>query len=214
VSPSEVLVSLVMMAAPALGAAQPPAILQIYREPLRPGAEAEYDRIESETARTCAELRCPHAYLALESLTGPKEVWWFNGYLSEADRKQVTDTWAKSTEVVAALGRNRERKAPLTGKGIEVFSNYRADLSRGPAWVLGRGRFLVIAMTRGAPPFEGAVYESSDGTRFVIAPARTRAEAAAAGAGTDARVLAARPRWSHPAEDWIAADREFWRHAR
>ena len=213
-SRSDVLFSLVTMAAPVAGAAQPAAILQIYREPLRPGAEAEYDRIESETARKCAELRCPHAYLGLESLTGPKEVWWFNGYLSEADRKQVTDTWAKSTEVVAALARNRERKAPFTGQGIEVFANYRADLSRGPAWVLGRGRFLVIAMTRGALPFEGAVYETSDGTRFVIAPARTRAEAEAAAAGMDARVLAARPRWSHPAEDWIAADPEFWRQAR
>ncbi len=213
-SPSGVLFSLVMMAAPVAPAAPPPAILQIYREPILPGGEAEYDRIESETAHKCAELRCPHAYLGLELLTGPKEVWWLNGYLSEADRKQVTDTWAKSTEVVAALARNRERKAPFTGKGIEVFAHYRADLSRGPAWVLGRDRFLVVAMTRGVPPLEGAVYETSDGMRFVIAPARTRAEAEAAAADMDARVLAARPRWSHPAEDWIAADPEFWRPQR
>jgi hypothetical protein len=214
VSPSGVLFSLVTMAAPVAPAAPPPAILQIYREPILPGGEAEYDRIESETANKCAELRCPHAYLGLESLTGPKEVWWFNGFVSEADRKEVTDTWAKSTEVVAALARNRERKAPFTGKGIEVFAHYRADLSQGAAWVLGRGRFLVIATTRGAPPLEGAVYETSDGTRLVIAPARTRAEAEAAAAGIDARVLAARPRWSHPAEDWIAADPEFWRPQR
>jgi transposase InsO family protein len=69
--------------------AEPPAILQVYREPLKAGVRAEYDRLESETARQCAQLRCPHAYLGLESLTGPKEVWWFNGYDSEADRKRV-----------------------------------------------------------------------------------------------------------------------------
>lgn len=56
--------------------AQPPKILQVFREPLKPHVEAEYDRIESDTARTCAKLRCPHPYLGIESLTGPKEVWW------------------------------------------------------------------------------------------------------------------------------------------
>ena len=35
---------------------EPPAILQVYREPLKAGARAEYDRLESDTARHCARL--------------------------------------------------------------------------------------------------------------------------------------------------------------
>src|SRR5712691_3776290 len=155
----------------------PPRILQIYREPLNPGAEAEYDRIESDTARKCAQLRCTHAYVGLESLTGPKEVWWFNGFDSAADRKQAVDAWAKNKRALAVLGRNSKRKAPLTGKGTEVLANYREDLSAGPSWLLGRGRFLVIALTRTTPRMEGMVYEAADGTRFVIRAARTREEA-------------------------------------
>ncbi len=191
---------------------QPPRILQVVREPLRPGVEAEYDRIESEIARECARLRCPHPYLGLESLTGPKEVWWFNGYDSAADQKHVAEAWAKNKEALATLGRIGQRKAQLTDKSIEVFANFRPDLSVGPPWLMGQGRFLVITMTR-SEPRNGAVFETDDGKRFVIVPVRTRDEAAAAAAraGPETRVFAVRPSWSHPAEDWIASDPEFWR---
>jgi hypothetical protein len=190
---------------------QPPRILQVVREPLRPGVEAEYDRIESEIARECARLRCPHPYLGLESLTGPKEACWFNGYGSAADQKEVAEAWAKNKEALAALGSIGQRKAQLTDKPIEVFANFRPDLSAGPPWLMGQGRFLVITMTR-SEPRSGAVFETGDGMRFVIVAARTRAEAdaAAATAGPETRVFAVRPSWSHPSPDWIASDPEFW----
>jgi len=190
----------------------PPRILQVVREPLRPGVDAEYDRIESEIARECARLRCPHPYLGLESLTGPKEAWWFNGYDSAADQERVAQAWAKNKEALAALGRIGQRKAQLTDKAVEVFANYRRALSVGPSWLLGEGRFLVITMTR-SEPRNGTVFEADDAVRFVIVPARTRAEAdtAAATAGPETRVFAVRPSWSHPAEDWITSDPEFWR---
>jgi hypothetical protein len=193
--------------------AQPPAILQVVREPVNAGAEAEYDRIESDTARKCAELRCPHAYLGVESLTGPREVWWFNGYDSAADQEQVADAWARNKRALAILGRNSRLKARLTGRAIEAFASYRKDLSAGPPWLVGRGRFLVITMTRSAPRANGTVFETNDGTRFVIVPARTReeADAAAAAAGAGSRAFAVRPSWSHPGDDWIASDPEFWR---
>ena len=192
--------------------ARPSHILQVFREPLKPRVEAEYDRIESDTARKCAELRCPHPYLGLESLTGPREVWWFNGYDSAADQKEVADAWARNKALLAVLGRNGKRKARLTAKPIEVFASYRDDLSAGPPWLIGRGRFLVITVSRNAPRVKGTVFETDDGIRFVITPAQTREEAdAVAAASTDSRVFAVRPSWSHPAEDWIAADPEFWR---
>ncbi|HEU0094717.1 MAG TPA: hypothetical protein VFS78_21565, partial [Vicinamibacteria bacterium] len=92
------------------------------------------------------------------------------------------------------------------------FANFRPDLSVGPPWLMGQGRFLVITMTR-SEPRNGAVFETDDGKRFVIVPVRTRDEAAAAAAraGPETRVFAVRPSWSHPAEDWIASDPEFWR---
>jgi len=191
--------------------AEPPAILQVYREPLKSGVRAEYDRIESDTARQCTQLRCPHAYLGLESLTGPKEVWWFNGYDSDADRKQVAEAWAASTEVLALLGRNAKKKAALVGKAVESLARFRADLSGGDPWRLGRGRFLVIWSGTGTPALEGTVYETDDRARLVLVSARSREEAEAVAAASKARVFEVRPSWSHADEAWIAADPELWR---
>jgi len=177
--------------------ARPPAILQVYREPLKPGAEPEYGRLESENARECARLRCPHAYMGIESLTGPKEVWWLNGYDSDADRKRVAAAWAASTEAMAVLGRNGKRKAALVGKGVESIARIRPDLSAGRPWQLGTGPFLVIWSGAGKPGLKGTVYETEDGTRLVIATARTREKAVALASGAKARVFALRPSWSH-----------------
>jgi hypothetical protein len=192
---------------------EPPAILQVYREPLKPGARAEYDRLETDTARQCAQLRCPHAYLALESRTGPEEIWWLNGYDSDADRKQVADAWAASTEVLALLGRNGKRKSALVGKAVESLARYRPDLSEGEPWRLGRGRFLVIWSGTGTPALRGTAYETDDRKRFVIVSAPTRHDADGLAAGSRARVFEVRPSWSHADEAWIAADPELWRDA-
>ena len=191
----------------------PPAILQVHRETLNPGTEAEYDRVESDTAQQCAQLHCPHAYLALESRTGPKEVWWLNGYASDAERRQVADAWAASTEILDRLGRNGKRKAALVGKGIGSMARYRPGLSAGAPWQLGTGRFLVIGSGRGKPGLRGTVYEADDGTRLVIVATRTRTEADTLAAASRARVFEVRPTWSHADEAWMAADPDLWRDA-
>ena len=80
------LLSVVM---PIYAQAQPPRILQIYRDFLKPGAETPYRTVEEDAAHICRDLKCPHPYLAIESLTGPKEVWFLNAIESVAEQKQV-----------------------------------------------------------------------------------------------------------------------------
>jgi hypothetical protein len=205
------LIGLVMQIA--TSAQSPPPLLQIVREPLRPGTEAAFNAIEEERARVSATLGCPHPYLGAESLTGPKEVWWFNGYESSTERLQVYDAYAKNAPLMAAFQKTAKPKADLTLKPIEVFVSYRPDQSEGAPWLLGHGRFLVITMMDPARRLAGSVFEGTDGTRFVITSTHTheQAEAAKVSAGGDATVLAIRPSWSFPSAEWIAADPEFWR---
>ena len=140
-------------------------------------------------------------------------MWFFNGYDSPAEPQQVVDDYAKNAPLLAALEKNSKRKASLTTTPVSVFANYRRDLSRGVPWTMGRGRFLVITVTRTDRPIDGTVFEASDGTRFVVIPTRSRpeADAAAALAGPESNIFAIRPSWSFPAKEWIAADAEFWR---
>lgn len=190
---------------------QPPRILQIVREPLRPGSEAAYHALEEDTARTAAALGCPHPYLAAETVTGPKEVWWFNGYESSAEQKQIRDEYASNARLMSALQQSSHRKASLTFPPIEVVAEHRPDSTRH-AWVLGRGRFLVITVTKHDRTIPGAVFVAVDGTRVIVVSAQTReqADAMRAAAGEASVLLAVRPSWSFPDKDWIDADAEFW----
>jgi hypothetical protein len=184
---------------------------------VKPDAEAAYDEVERELARAAAEFGFPHAYLAVESLTGPKEVWFFNGWESEAEQRQVDESYAGNAPLVAAFETLGRRKAALKVTATETFASYRRELSRGEPWTLGMGRFLTIVVNKGVTKglTDGTVFEAGDGRRFVITAAFTReeSEAQAAAAGQDARVFAVRPYWSGPASEWVARDPEFWQTA-
>lgn len=191
----------------------PPAILQIVREPLKPGSEVAYEIIEDETARRCMELKCPHPHLAMEPLTGPKEVWWLNEFQSEADKRRVEAAYSDNHALMAVLLRNNRRKAALTETPVNIYARYRADLSRGPAWTLIGARFVVVVITKQADTVNGSVFEADNGDHYIVVPATTRrqAEAEASTLGRDARVFAVLPRWGLPATEWVAADSDFWR---
>lgn len=193
--------------------AQPTPLLQIVREPLKPGAEAAFTAIEQERAHMSATLGCPHPYLGAESVTGPKEIWWFNGYQSSTERQEVYNAYEKNARLMAAFHKSATPKADLTLKPIEVFASYRPDRSGGTPWTLGHGRYLVITRIDRTTRLVGTVFEGSDGTDFVVTSAETREEAEAMknSDGQDTTILAVRPSWSFPAAEWIAADPEFWR---
>ncbi|HYL76356.1 MAG TPA: hypothetical protein VEU96_19245 [Bryobacteraceae bacterium] len=190
----------------------PPPILFIAREPLVAGRENAYRKIEEETARLSATLGCPHPYLAMESLTGPKEIWWFNGFDSPEDQNQVAEAYQNNAPFSAALKKNRDHKAPATGKVIEIVAQYRPGLSSGAPWILGHARFLAIAVSKDRPSSAGTVFQAADGTFFVFSPARTRKQADRLAASIPgSTVVVARPSFSFPAKDWVDADPRFWR---
>jgi hypothetical protein len=200
---------------------RPPQILEVYREFWKPGSIAASRKIEVEAAQICVELKCPHPYLGLESLTGPKEAWFLNGFVSLADQTQVGEDYQKNPALIEALNKILARKKPLSrADDINVFAHYQPSLSRGAPWSLGQGRFLVITVTKHDLAskrnlvIDGTAFETEDGTRFIVSPAQTRreADALAAAAGPETRVFAVRPYWSLPARDWVAMDSSFWKN--
>ena len=196
----------------ALAIDAPMSLLQIYRDPLTPGREAEYDAVERDAARICARLGFPNPHLALESLTGPREVWWLNAFASEDHRKQVTRDFEANTELVKALEGIAKRREGLVGPALDQVARHRPDLG-GPAWNPAGARFFVVTVSRAATAGTATVFEAPDGSFYAFTPARTRdqADAEARARGADAIVLAVRPQWGLPAPEWIAADPEFWR---
>jgi hypothetical protein len=192
---------------------QAPRFLLIVRERLRPGIENDYDRNELELATACATLGCPHPYLALATLTTPKEVWWLNAFTSEQERDDLDAAYARNERLMAELQRFGRRKDAFRETLVSTQTTYRPDLSDGVVLRLTAARCVVIVESEGsdAPTVSGAVFESAKGERFVLAPVRSRdAAEEIARAAALSMILEVQPRWSFPAEDWVSADPEFW----
>lgn len=192
---------------------RPPRILYISREFWKPCHETALNRIETEAARECIGLGVPHPYLGTESLTGPKEVWYINGFASTEELAQVSEAYNKRPQLLAAMRRFAQQRTEFESQpNIEATATYRPELSRGPLWEMGREQFLVIAVTKGDPQSDGTVFETQDGRRFIVAAAMTRTEAGAklSAAGPNAKIFAVRPEFSMPAAEWVAGDPSFW----
>jgi hypothetical protein len=141
-----------------------------------------------------------------------RKIWWFNGFDSPEDQRQVAEAYEKNTPFSAALKKNSDRKAQVTGTVIEVVAQYRPDLTSGVPWILGHGRFLVIAVTQDRPSCTVTVFQAPDGTFFVFLPARTRKQADRLAASIPgSTVVVVRPAFSFPAKEWVATDPRFWR---
>jgi len=195
---------------------EPPAILQIYRVSLNPGAEAAFDAIERQIATLCATLQCPHPYLGLESVTGPKEVWFLNGYQSAGEQKEVDAAYKRNVPLMTGMTELAARRNPYTHSPSTTIAMRSTEARSGTTWSLGRGRFLVVVVTHQTRETDGAAYDASDGRRVIVWAVQTREEAErrAASLGSEARVLAVRPDWTHPDPAWVEQDPSFWRKPR
>lgn len=190
----------------------PPTILLIHRDGLRPGSEATYRAVEEDAARICADLNCPHPHFAIESVTGPNEVWWLNAFDSEVEKQRVIDAYKSNRPLTEALAGITKRREALLSTDVEFFADYRADLSRSNAWKVAGVRFFAVTVTRREPSKTGVAFQAPDGMCFVFRAleARTQAGAIAAPVDSDTTIFAVRPYWGLPAKEWIDADPVFW----
>ena len=191
---------------------QPPKILQVYRDFLKPGSSQAYGDIEKDAAEICARLKCPHPYLAIRSLTGPSEVWFLNAYDSAAEQEQVARDYAKNPKLLGELKQIMERKKALVERPSEMICKYNGELSSGTPWQIGRDDFVIVAQSKGETKLSGTTFFCEDGSRLVIRSADHRGEADTlqVAAGRGAEIFRVSPVWSLPAQDWIDSNSALW----
>jgi hypothetical protein len=120
-----------------------PEFLLIAHERLRPGSEEAYDKNELQLATVCATLKCPHPYLALATVTGPKEVWWLNAFASQEERDGLDASYASNEPLITAMRPLGKRKEDFRESFTSTMTEFRRDLSKS-ALRIGGARFLVI----------------------------------------------------------------------
>jgi len=133
--------------------APPPAVLQIYRDPVKPSKMAEYSRIEGEAAQACARAST-WPYFAIQSITGPQEVWFISGFDSYAAMERSAEPFARNAALNAELNRLLEAKTNLVTEPRAVFAHYREDLSSSAGLVQPRTRFFTVTIVTVRPGHE------------------------------------------------------------
>jgi hypothetical protein len=130
--------------------APPPAILEIYRDPVKPAKMVEYTRIEGEAARAST-----WPYLTLQAITGPQiEVWYIEGFDSYASVEHSSEPVTRNAALGAELNRLMEAKANLVGDARVIFAHYRDDLSSNVELVQPRARFFTVTLVTVRPGHE------------------------------------------------------------
>ena len=172
--------------------ARPPQILYIARDYLRADAVAANRKLERRAEDLCRRLGFTHPYLTIESVVEPAEMWYLNGFDSQAEVDKLTRQYQQNTKLLAALNDITQQKVTLKRQdSTEEFAHLRPDLSRGDPWIIGRGQFFVIVLFDGDPPMNGTVFETKDGSRMLVRTAKSSSDAhvLAESAGSTARVF-------------------------
>jgi hypothetical protein len=143
-----------------------PAILQIYRDQVKPGKIAEYTRVEGEAAHACARAST-WPYLTIQGITGPQEVWFVSGFDSYAAMERSSEPFARNAGLSAELGKLMEAKTALVNDPHTIFLEYREDLGRNRGLVSAKTRFFNVTVVRVYPGHEKDFEESQRTIRFV-----------------------------------------------
>jgi hypothetical protein len=132
----------------------PPAILEIYRDQVKPAKLAEYTRLEADAALACARAST-WPYLAMQSMSGPQtEVWYMESFDSYAAVEHSGEPFRKNASLGGELNRLMEAKINLVGDARVVFAHYRDDLSSNTSLVQPRARFFAVTMVTVRPGHE------------------------------------------------------------
>jgi hypothetical protein len=195
---------------PLAGQAQP-VVLRIVIEQVKAGSETRYDALAREVAALCRRLECPSAYLALESFTEPKEVYWLTAYRSQDDVARIEAEYASNGALAAELQRTAAAKAPLLEASTEALAVYRPELSDAAPWLVGTLPFALVvegSMAQGS----GGIFELPNGRQVAFVPVANveDAHAIAAAFGPAAKRFAVRAEWSKPASAWIIGNPALW----
>jgi hypothetical protein len=144
-------------------AGTPPAILEIYRDQVKPGKMADYTRLEGEAARACAHASI-WPYLAMQAVTGPQEVWFVSGFDSYAAMEKSAEPFVRNAGLAAELGKMMEAKAALVNDPHTVILEYREDLGRNKGLVSAQARFFNVTVVRVYP---GREKDFEEGQRII-----------------------------------------------
>ena len=131
----------------AAGMSQPPKVLVVNREVLKPGkGGAPHEKTESMFVRAMAAAKDPTYYLGMDALSGPSRALFFTGFDSFAAWEKEEASVMKNPTLSAALDRAMVADGDLLQTYETSIFVLRPDFSLNPGTDLAHDRYFEIGV--------------------------------------------------------------------
>jgi hypothetical protein len=134
---------------------EPPAVLSIYREVVKPGKGAAHEKNESAWAGAFSKAGAPVHYIGMTSVTGPDEAWFLEGRQDIASIEKQTQFVEGNPMLEAEVGAIAAREGDIVSNSSHMLAVLRKDLSYGSGVDLPKMRYMSVTTVRVKPGYNG-----------------------------------------------------------
>lgn len=127
---------------------QPPKVLQIIRESVKPGKAYMHTAHEAQWTRAMVNAKFDTPLLAMTTTTGPSEAWFIAPYDSFAAFEKDGDRMMKNAAMRSIMETNTAKESDYVEESRTMLARYRDDLSYNPNFNFGEYRYFVVNTVR------------------------------------------------------------------
>ena len=150
---------------PALAAAQatppdPPTVLVIYREELRPGKGAAHAANEQAWAAAFTKGQAPVRWLGMSTIAGPSEAWFLSGYDSYAAFQKNEDAMEANAALTAEGDKFSAQDGELLNRTSTIIARLRPAMSYQAKVAIPLMRYMQVDIVQVRPGHGGDFAEA------------------------------------------------------
>ena len=129
----------------------PPKLLTIYREEVKPGKGGAHTSNEQAWAAAYTKGQAPIQWLGMTTIAGPNEAWFLSPYDSYAALQKVQDAMEGSAAFTADEEKFSALEGDLLSRTSTIIASYQPELSYQPKVAIAQMRFMQIDVVQVKP---------------------------------------------------------------
>ena len=133
-----------------------PKFVHIFREQIKPGRSGEHAKWEAGWPAAFEKVKSPYHYIALQSITGPPEVWYVSPLANQAAYGEMMAAEEKDAALAAELERLAKGDGEFLGEQSALQAVAMPELSHGAFPDIGKMRYYEITTFRIRPGHQDA----------------------------------------------------------
>ena len=133
-----------------------PKFMHIFREQVKPGRAADHAKWEAGWPAAFEKAKSPFNYIALQSITGPPEVWYVSPLASQAAYGDMIASEDKDPALAAELERLGKGDGEFLSEQSALQAVAMPELSQGAFPQIGKMRYYEITTFRVRPGHQDA----------------------------------------------------------